>query len=416
MINTPGRNPFRHLIALACCALLPCLAESQQPGLSDIEIVESVPTGTSLDNPDIRDAGEVWLEMIHGAQHTLDIEQFYVSVKPGETIDTVIGAVVAAARRGVQVRFIVDNRLHRTYPRPVDSLGTFPNISVRVIDYGRIAGGIQHAKFFIVDGQSVYLGSQNFDWRSLTHIHELGLRIRSTPIADAFARIFGIDWALADTAGTPSAVPDGSPAPPRVQVPVLLGPEDTVFLTPTWSPPTHIPDRSLWDETQIVRLIDGARQDLTLQFLTYSPVTRKEGLYRVIDDALRRAAERGVAVKMIVADWEKATTAEPYLRELSAVPNIEVRFSVIPEWSGGYVAFARVEHCKYIVADGRRFWLGSSNCEKNYFYGSRNVGLIGESPALAGQLRQIFRKSWDSPYLEPIGPAGTSTPREHGGE
>jgi phosphatidylserine/phosphatidylglycerophosphate/cardiolipin synthase-like enzyme len=298
----------------------------------------------------------------------------------------------------------------------VDSLGTLPNILVRVIDYGKIAGGIQHAKFFVVDGRSVFLGSQNFDWRALTHIHELGLRIRNAAVASAFSRIFDIDWNLADTAGVQSAGTAGTGELPGVPVAVLLAPGDTVRVTPTWSPKQQIPDTSLWDETQIVRLIDGARNDLSLQFLTYSAVGRKDSPYRVIDDALRRAAERGVAVKMIISDWEKATPAERHLRALSSVPNIEVRFSVIPEWSGGYVSFARVEHCKYIVADGNRFWLGTSNCEKNYFYGSRNVGVVGESATLAGRLRQIFTKSWEGPYLEPIGPDGTSTLREHGGE
>ena len=38
--------------------------------------------------------------------------------------------------------------------------------------------GILHAKYMVADGHAGYLGSHNFDWRSLTHVQELGLLIR----------------------------------------------------------------------------------------------------------------------------------------------------------------------------------------------------------------------------------------------
>jgi len=137
-------------------------------------------------------------------------------------------------------------------------------------------------------------------------------------------------------------------------------------------------------------------------------------MYTIIDDAIRRAAFRGVKVKMIVADWAKGSSAMKALKEFAALPNIEVAFTVIPEWSGGYIAYARVEHCKYIVADETAFWIGTSNCEKNYFYSSRNLGITGTSTSLGGILSKIFRKSWDSPYKESITPNGSYKPRVHG--
>ncbi|TAK55359.1 MAG: phospholipase, partial [Bacteroidetes bacterium] len=96
------------------------------------------------------------------------------------------------------------------------------------------------------------------------------------------------------------------------------------------------------------------------------------------------------------------------------VPNIELKYSVIPEWSGGYVSFARVEHCKFIVVDGSSFWLGTSNCEKSYFYTSRNLGIVVRNARLAGQMQSIFLKSWSGKYVELIAPDGEYTPREHG--
>jgi phosphatidylserine/phosphatidylglycerophosphate/cardiolipin synthase-like enzyme len=381
--------------------------------VADIEIVESIPVGTSLDNPEIRNTRDVWLEMIGRARNTLDLEEYYISDEPGKMLEAVLAAISSTADRGVKVRIIVDARMYTTYPESADRLARHRNIEVRRVDFGAIAGGIQHAKYFIVDGREVFVGSQNFDWRALEHIHELGLRINDGRIAAAYGDVFDLDWKLA------SLPPDGIKAfsPTRKTYPIPMRVKDasgeTAELVPTFSPLGHIPDPALWDETEIVDLIDGAQKSLSLQFLSYSVSDRQTGRYSAIDDALRRAAKRGVEVRMIVSDWEKGTPAVSTLKDLSSVANIEVAFTAIPDWSGGYIPYARVEHCKYIVADDARFWLGTSNCAKDYYYASRNLGIVGTGPSLAGALARIFQKSWTSPYKELITSTGEYMPREH---
>ena len=390
-----------------------CL-HAQSTSSSDIEIVESTPIGTSLDNPNIRNTQEVWLEMIGRARRSLDLEEYYVSNEPGKLLEPVLAAIYSASDRGVKVRLIVDARMYKTYPQSVDSLGHHKNIETRRINFGEIAGGIQHSKYFIVDEKAVFVGSQNFDWRSLEHIHELGLRINNREIAEVDGDIFNLDWQLAsDTTRSGKDIPV---AHKRYQIPVHLaanGGEDAV-LTPTCSPLSCIPDTALWDEHAIIELINGAQHSLTLQFLSYSPRVWGGGMYTTIDDAIRSAAKRGVKVRMIVSDWEKSSQSVSNLKELGALPNIEVAFTAIPEWEGGYISFARVEHCKYIVADDTSFWLGTANCEKSYFYNTRNLGITGKSPFLAGTLSRIFLKSWNSPYKELITQTENFTPREHG--
>jgi phosphatidylserine/phosphatidylglycerophosphate/cardiolipin synthase-like enzyme len=397
-------------LLLACCSSL--LAQTSP--FRDIEIVESIPTGTTLDNPDIRNAREVWVEMIGHAQRSLDIEEFYISNERGHWIEDILAAVYAAADRGVKVRIIVDARMYKTYPASVDSLGRYPNIESRRIDFGNVAGGIQHAKYFIVDQQEVFVGSQNFDWRALEHIHELGLRINNKEIANEFGEIFNLDWKLSSM--SPEETKKLTVALRSFKTPVLFKGQsgETAEVWPTFSPIGWIPDSTLWDERAIVQVINDARQTLTLQFLSYSPLERRGGTYEVIDNAIRNAARRGVNVRMIVSDWEKGSPAVRTLKELAAIPNIQVAFTSIPEWSGGYVSFARVEHCKYVVADGERFWLGTSNCEKSYFYSTRNLGITGRSISLALTLKRIFDKSWNSQYKELITQDGDYKPREHG--
>src|SRR2546422_10631221 len=202
----------------------------------------------------------------------------------------------------------------------------------------------------------------------------------------------------------PNQLPFLCMAPPNAPLP----------LPPTASPKGLVPDSTLWDETKILKLIGRASSEVMCQFLTYSPVGRNKSYYPELENALRGAAARGVKVKMIVSDWSKEHPIEDYLKSLSVVPNIEVKFSVIPEWSGGYIPFARVEHCKFLVIDSSSSWIGTSNWEKSYFYNTRNVGIVVENRNVAGILRRIFRKGWDGPYTEKVKPEVDYQARRHG--
>lgn len=380
---------------------------SQTP---EIEFVESIPIETTLDNPDIPDAHGVWIAMINRARKSLDIEQFYISDQKGEPLEGVLVAIVQAAGRGVNVRILVDSRMYRTYPETVDSLGKQKNITSRVIDIGKQAGGIQHAKFFIVDGEEIFLGSQNFDWRALKHIHELGLRIRHKDLVKVYQDIFELDWNAAEK--NEKLVP--SPRSYPTQFSFVRSDGDTVVLRPTMSPKSFIYDSVLWDEPNILELLNSAKREIDLQFLSYSNIGRDKSRYDSLDSALRRAAARGVNVRMIVSDWDKGAPDDAPFKSLVKVPSIQVKFSVIPDWSAGYIPYARVDHCKFINVDGKKFWLGTSNAEKSYFYTSRNLGIIVENDSLAEKLHAIFMKSWESPYTEPVNPETQYKQREHG--
>lgn len=404
-------------IALAIAAGCGPAAEEAPPA---VRLIETVPVETSIGNPDLEPALAVWLDLIRGAERTLDFEQFYVSAWPGEPLDEVLDAIGAAAARGVSVRFIVDARMHGIYPRTIDSLGAVPGIERRVIDMRDIAGGVQHAKFFIVDAGTVVLGSQNFDWRALKHIHELGVVIRDARVAGAFGEVFEMDWAAADpdsaraaaaVAATRAAARAAAPHP--VPYRVARVPGDTVLVRPSWSPAGWIPDTTLWDRDAIVRLIDGAQREIALQLLKYGPVSRgRED--RALDDALRRAAARGVKVKMVLSDWQADGEEMRAYQDLARVPGIEARLSTIPPWSGGYIPFARVDHCKYAVADTAALLIGTSNWEPGYWWDSRNVAVTLAHRGLALDARRVFESSWSAPGTAPVDPDSVYTPVVHG--
>ena len=378
--------------------------QSQLGGYPDFELVESIPVETMLDNPNIRNTPEVWLEMIKQANKSLDIEQFYICNVPNEPLEPIIQAIIDAGNRGVKVRVISEAKFYKTYPETLDRLKKEKNVSVRIIDFGKLAGGIMHAKYFIVDSQQVFLGSQNFDWKALKHIHELGLKITNPVCAKIFSDVFALDWQLAEKND-----PSQSLNPKQFKdvlkkkqyaVPIKLSEpgNQTVSFTPVYSPTGLIPDESLWDEKKIIQLIDNAKQEVVLQVLTYNPSLRGGGYYAELDTALRQAASRGVKVNLIISDWAKRKPQIDYLKKLAVVPNIEVKLSTIPQWSGGYISYARVEHCKYLAVDSTKCWIGTSNWEKGYFYADRNVGVVVTNNLISTLLFQIFMKDWDGPY------------------
>jgi phosphatidylserine/phosphatidylglycerophosphate/cardiolipin synthase-like enzyme len=404
---------MKKIIIFLIFLIYPIYAQSDQ----HIELVESIPVETTLDNPDIRNTQEVWLEMINSAKETLDIEQFYISNEKGEELDTVLNAIVAAANRGVEVRIVVDQGMYFTYPETVDLLEKVKNIRVRVFDVKSLTGGIQHAKFFIVDRKLLFIGSQNFDWRSLKHIHEIGVFIKDEGLCEFYSDIFEHDFNKVINMDKRDTMSIPSSGYSRVGLTIV----------PTYS--SHSLSNSykiygrLLDDLLVLdldslaldikcigKIIQKAKNEINLQFLSYNPVT-KEGYWEEVDSALISASKRGVKVKLLVSDWNLGKSAVEHFKELVSYPNFEVKYSEIPENSKGFIPFARVEHCKFITADST-CWIGTSNMSRDYFYESRNVGLVVENGKFTQRVRDIFYKSWNSEYAHSIEPNGEYAPRK----
>jgi phosphatidylserine/phosphatidylglycerophosphate/cardiolipin synthase-like enzyme len=391
-----------------------------------VQLAETRPVETTLGNKaQIADALGVWLDMIKGAKKSLDFEEFYLSSWPGEPMEQVLDAIGQAAKRGVKVRILLDRGMYATYPMPAESLRTVENIEVRAVDMRKRAGGVQHSKFFLVDGRETYVGSQNMDWRSFKHIHEMGVRVRDPRLADAFGGVFDMDWAAADTlapAAERNAAIEAGKARARTAAgtdpwwSLVQAPDDTVRIAPAWSPPEFSPDRMHWDLDRIVALINRAKQDISVQLLIYAVEAR--GLRdTTVDDALRQAAARGVKVRLLVSDWQAGGKGMAATQSLAQVPNIEVRMMTIPELKDGtYIPFARVQHCKFMVVDGEAMWIGTSNWDPSYWSSSRNVSVSLWNRGLAQEVLATFNRSWTDPGAAKIDPNQTYEAKVRGEE
>ena len=397
----------------ACPAPLPNAPPANAPA-SDaaIVLVESPPLETTLDHADIPNAAETWVRMIDGAHRTLDFAEFYASeAEPKERVTSklspVVEAIERAVKRGVKVRFLADSVFAPKYP---DTLARLRNVGaqVRILDFGTRGGGVLHAKYFVVDGVEAFIGSQNFDWRSLAHIQEMGVQTTSPVIAGALLDILDTDWELA--AGVPADT--RVKRRPRAEVTTRSGEK----LTLVASPRGWLPDEASWELPKLVALLDGAKRSIDLQVLTYKTKERDGSAFPTLDDALRRAAARGVHVRLLVSDWSSkpGSDARAALEALGTQANAEVRVITIPPWSGGPIPFARVAHAKYLVVDRQSAWVGTSNWEGDYFTKSRNVGVIAEGGALPPRLDGVFDDGWSSSYAEPLSAGSGARPSSTG--
>ncbi len=381
-------------------------ATASTPGT--LTLVESWPVETTLDHPAIPDAADVWVRLFDGATTSVDLGEFYVATQPESRLETVLAALVRAADRGVTVRLTADAKFAKTYPETLASLDAHEHVEVRQLDLAPVTGGVLHAKYFVVDGRVAFVGSQNFDWRSLTHVQELGFTVDEPRVVDVYERVFAIDWAVAG--GTPVA--DALAAAPAVDplvdgVPVALAGGGTALITPVASPTGLLGDERLWDLPHLLAAIEGAKTRIRLQALSYERVGYDKIEWKALDDALRAAAGRGVKVELIVADWSKSGDKLASVKGLQGVDGVTVKFASIPEASTGFVDFARVVHSKYVTVDGDWAWIGTSNLSRDYFYGSRNVGLVARGAPFATQLDGVFDTLWTSSYVEVVDPART---------
>ncbi len=395
---------------------------TSEPEIGTLQFLESFPEETGLDLPEFSEAHIRWPQILAEATNSIRVASFYYSrigdgkdpQAPSGVSDQLVpslNALVSAADRGVRVQVLGDSKFQKTYPAALAWLDGFDGLESRVINVAKQWGGVMHAKYFVVDEKTLFVGSQNWDWRAMTQIRELGALVTHRKLAQDLKRIFELDWALA---GGQTLTPEVHPTErgfadlPHAQLETPDGRRVTAVLAA--SPPAGLPAGVSWDLPLIVELIDSAQESIHLQLLSYNVSDREGRYFPDLDNALRRAAARKVQVNILLSNWAKVHYKLHWIQSLAAVHNIEVKFSNIPEHSQGHIPFGRVEHPKYLIADGQRAWVGTSNWSRDYFHSSRNISLILHGEGAALPLERFFDQGWHSAYSEIVNPAGQYEP------
>jgi len=388
------------------------------PPDSTFQIVESVPVNTFYRQAGLPRTQNVWLHMIRGAQQSIDIAAFYISNKQGEALAPIINAIKAKARAGVKVRILLDQSFYKQSKSSVKPLRGIPNLNIRVLPVDSLTGGVLHAKYFVVDGKKVFVGSQNWDWRALSQIHEIGARIINRRFARTFEAVFNFDWHLAAHPDLPKAR-RAEVKPPHFDPvtegdPVILhdARDSTAIAFPAFSPSSLSPQWVDQEQPRLVQLIKSAQHTLRIQVMTLTALIHygPKGYWKKVDNALRNDAARGVKVKIIVANWALRQPMQKYLKSLTVLPNITVKFSSLPRAPRGFIPYARVEHCKYAVADSNRAYIGTGNWGWSYFNNTVDASIFFSGKGPVSTLVKIFNRDWNGPYVTTLKPGGHYKP------
>jgi phosphatidylserine/phosphatidylglycerophosphate/cardiolipin synthase-like enzyme len=389
----------RYLIAVL---LAGCFGSAQADfKIPGFELVQTAPVETTLYNADLRDPVTVWSELFDNAKSEIVIGQFYAVSKPGAPFERVLERLTAAGKRGVKIRFLIDKKgTGLSEASTLERIKAIPNLEYRVLDYSKLTGnGIIHAKYLVVDRAVAFIGSQNFDWRSFTHIHETGLRITDAPIVAQVQAIFEQDW------NAQATLADGALVAPLQNKPAAAKvPDGAAFLLA--SPAAFNPPGVQDSEAVLPALLAEARQEVRIQLLDYAPLSYgpqgTRPYYAVIDNAVRAALNRGVKVKLMVSNWNTEAPALAYLKSLAMLPNVDIRIVTLPKASSGFIPFARVIHSKTMTIDGKLAWVGTSNWAGGYFDLSRNLEVVMRNETMAQRLVALHEQIWSSPYAQPL--------------
>lgn len=333
-----------------------------------VEIVETVPT--DLDDPNIRNTGEVWLELFESAENTIDIEApYFYSYSTGD-IAEVYQALDEAAGRGVQIRILAN-----TWDSGLNYISGSPNINVLTPSEDVLA---VHAKYFIVDNRVVFVGSQNWSYSAVQNNHEVGLLLGNEQIAGAYTCIFENGW---EEAG--GEIRGASYWEADWIYPVASGPA---------MPPEA---RNTIDVFE--NIINSAQESVRVYIYVFSTGSGVNPLAT----ALLSAAERGVEVQLMTDAWyysdlwpgedlDDSIDFSERLEELAEVGGISVKTINLGQYSRA--------HQKVVVADGERAYVGSANWTSSSMYERREVGVAFEDSTLAATLSESFDTYWGSKY------------------
>lgn len=161
---------------------------------TDAEVIPVLSPDTSL----------LIADMIDGSQERVWIAQAYIKEYPGDVKNPFLAAAVEAARRGVDVRILLDGYYYNIegdkdndeLVTTLKTLAAHENIPLQAkILYPEQAGLVKlHAKGVIADDQ-VLVSSMNWNENSACFNREAGVIIRSKPVASYFASVFLADWA-----------------------------------------------------------------------------------------------------------------------------------------------------------------------------------------------------------------------------
>jgi phospholipase D3/4 len=322
-----------------------------------------------------------WLALIRSASSSIDIAEMYFTLRRDDTQttppsasstepgDMVFNELISAASRGVTIR-IVQNK-GNGFGNNSDTrwLSEHGMAQLRDLEYDRLLGdGVLHTKLIIVDRQSFYVGSANADWRSLTHVKELGVTTwQCACLASDAQTLFELYWQLAQPSVLPKdvasivrasrfALTHSRDAPGLIALDGVDAPSVPVFLS--ISPPMLLPPHASDDASSLVDGILAARQFIYISVMDYAPLylyassgssttaNAQARYWNNIDNAIRVAAAQNptIDIRFLASYWSHShRESMVYLKSLAVLERVQVRIYVVEQLEQPPIPFTRFD-------------------------------------------------------------------------
>jgi cardiolipin synthase A/B len=319
---------------------------------------------------------EALLRRIAEARHHVHI-QFYIWRRDA-TGDLFLDALVAAARRGVKVRLLLDEigclLVPASYFKPlVDAGGEFSwflTLSPRRHRY--LLNLRNHRKLQVIDGAVAFVGGMNIGreyqgldpavggWRDM-QIELTG------PAACVLQESFADDWYFATRRhlGEACYYPESPHAGPFTTLVVAGGPDSL-----------HSPVQK-----SLLAILNHAQKKVWLTSGYFVP-------NNVTMTALQLCAARGVDVRLIIS----GKSDHPFLLHIGRSYYEELLESGVRIFEYN----AAVHHCKAGVIDDDWLLVGSANLDNRSMHLNFELNVLLNLPACAGELAAILKKDYDS--------------------
>jgi len=327
------------------------------------------------------DAAAVPARVLAGAEDRLYLAGYTL------TSHRVATRLVAAARRGVDVRVLIEGGpaggTSNRSPRVVDRLRA-AGVAVRVVDGPRSRWRFHHAKYAVVDDRALVLTE---NWQPAgTGGHATrgwGVAVTDAAIADRLATVFTGDHGWRGTRSWPrfeAATTFQPPSPASGSFAQRFPPETTRV---EGAAVLVAPDNA---ERRLLAMIRDAEE--SIRVLQPSIGNRTPLLAAVVN-----AARRGVRVKILLGGTWFLEDENRYLRDrlrrIAAAENLPLAVRLLePRSRFEYL------HAKGLIVDGDQVVVGSINWNTVSTRENREVALLLEGRAVARYYRRVFRADW----------------------
>jgi cardiolipin synthase len=297
------------------------------------------------------DTARPLVDALAGARHSVNIRMFLF------TDPDMVEAAKAAQKRGVKVRVMLNPQRRDGSAENEETRKALADTGVEVRDSSP-AFALTHQKSMVIDGESGYVESLNWETRDLTQTRDYAVVTTDALEVSEMMRCFDADWSQTEFKPDPKS---------RL----------------IWCPNNG--------RARIAAFIDSAQHTLWLQNERYQDT--------VVIERLVRALARGVKLHIM------------------ARPPHNLKRDKLIEGVGGLRIMrdvgAKVHrlkhlklHGKMLLADGARAVIGSINLAPGSFDERRELAIETDAPEVIERLRAITQQDWENSQTLDLSDAG----------